>query len=668
MGIKAFNHGDDFVNKFIRAIAKDSTGSDAITPANPVVEGMTATGGIVSDYTDGGKVYRAHIFTSSGAFQVTELGSGSDYDSAIDYLVVAGGGGGGSQFAGNYYSAAGGGGAGGLRTSLPGIMPATSDLVPVAVASYSVTIGAGGAGSRAHQQAGLDGVNSSLQYNGGTITSNAGGGGGSTNNSVRPETDGRPGGSGGGGGGNNPPGGDTAGAANPNSDPTRQGYAGTDIHGNDGGGGGGGGAGGAGEPAPAPPYGASGFDGGPGVQVAIAGPTSTDFTSVGAKNPANNQYQYFAGGGGGGAYTNPEGAGGVGGGGAGGQTSSDGGNGQFSTGGGGGGAGGSSPGGKGGQGASGIVVVRYQIGTVNTGSAKATGGAISYYGGKTIHVFTSTGTFATPGSFNETVEYFLVGGGASGGNYSGGGGGAGGIRNGTTPINGAVNYPVVIGAGGANVHSESDNGGDGRTGGTTSWGPLSIGGGGGGGSYNNPRAGVAGPGSGGSGGGAGSDGGSPWNGGGTSGTHHPGSYPFPASTASPATGWGAPGGNAPSYPGTGGGGGAGQGGFGPPAKAGYGAQAPVTFMDPKSGVGDPAPGAPAPGGKWFAGGGDGWRNVAPVPSARPYGGGGYFTPNPTPPAGIGGLQNTGGGGGGGNGPTYPSGAGGSGIVMLAYPT
>jgi hypothetical protein len=35
----------------------------------------------------------------------------------------------------------------------------------------------------------------------------------------------------------------------------------------------------------------------------------------------------------------------------------------------------------------GIVVVRYQIGQL-TATAKATGGAISYYGGKTIHTFT----------------------------------------------------------------------------------------------------------------------------------------------------------------------------------------------------------------------------------------------------------------------------------------
>ena len=38
-------------------------------------QGHTATGGVISDYTVGPVVYRAHVFTSSGTFNVTELGS-----------------------------------------------------------------------------------------------------------------------------------------------------------------------------------------------------------------------------------------------------------------------------------------------------------------------------------------------------------------------------------------------------------------------------------------------------------------------------------------------------------------------------------------------------------------------------------------------------------------
>ena len=39
MGIKAFNHGDDFVNKFVRAVVSDSTGLDASAPNVPITSG-----------------------------------------------------------------------------------------------------------------------------------------------------------------------------------------------------------------------------------------------------------------------------------------------------------------------------------------------------------------------------------------------------------------------------------------------------------------------------------------------------------------------------------------------------------------------------------------------------------------------------------------------------
>ena len=57
-------------------------------------------------------VYRAHIFTSSGSFNVSAVEDGD-----VDYLVVAGGGGGGDGWYG------GGGGGGGLvsvRTNVAG--------------------------------------------------------------------------------------------------------------------------------------------------------------------------------------------------------------------------------------------------------------------------------------------------------------------------------------------------------------------------------------------------------------------------------------------------------------------------------------------------------------------------------------------------------------------
>ena len=48
------------------------SGLDAVTPAPlPAPPGITATGGVISDYEDSGTLYRAHVFTSSGALNVT---------------------------------------------------------------------------------------------------------------------------------------------------------------------------------------------------------------------------------------------------------------------------------------------------------------------------------------------------------------------------------------------------------------------------------------------------------------------------------------------------------------------------------------------------------------------------------------------------------------------
>ena len=87
----------------------------------PPASGMTATGGVISDYTDPGPgaIYRAHIFTSTGEFDVSGIGG---YGDTVEFLVVGGGGGGG--FGSN---AGGGGGAGGLRTSFAGHPKATND-------------------------------------------------------------------------------------------------------------------------------------------------------------------------------------------------------------------------------------------------------------------------------------------------------------------------------------------------------------------------------------------------------------------------------------------------------------------------------------------------------------------------------------------------------------
>ncbi|HEU4830992.1 MAG TPA: discoidin domain-containing protein, partial [Candidatus Saccharimonadales bacterium] len=113
---------------------------------------------------------------------------------------------------------------------------------------------------------------------------------------------------------------------------------------------------------------------------------------VGRAYSISGSSMYYAGGGGGGAYTTyAAGAGGLGGGGGGANQSVNGGNGiagTANTGGGGGGANGNPSGGNGGNGGSGVVIISY-----TAGAFTATGGTITTVGGKTIHKFTSSGTF-----------------------------------------------------------------------------------------------------------------------------------------------------------------------------------------------------------------------------------------------------------------------------------
>ena len=105
------------------------------------------------------------------------------------------------------------------------------------------------------------------------------------------------------------------------------------------------------------------------------------------------------------------------------------------------------------NGGSGIVVVRYAIGT-----AKASGGSVSFHNGKTIHTFTSSGAFASSNAFNETCECVIVGGGggssnpSGGGSHGAGGGGAGAVYdrdNISLNLSGPWTFNVTVGGGGA---------------------------------------------------------------------------------------------------------------------------------------------------------------------------------------------------------------------------
>ena len=639
----------------------------AVTP-----QGLTATGGVVSDYTVSSTVYRAHVFTSSGTFDVSEIGN---FGSNIEYLVVAGGasGGGGSASAGGR----GGGGAGGLRTNLPGVQtaggtPLTGSAFTVATdggngsGSYTVTVGGGG--SRTIQSNGYGGTPS---YFGPPTTNQgieaAGGGAGG----MEPYSPGTAN-DGGSGGASYSSGTDKIGLGNTPSTSPIQGH--NSGQGSDNTAGGGGGAGAVGGNAPS----TVGGVGGAGVQVAIAGPTATTFTGVGAKNPANNQYQYFAGGGGGGGYDGTStGLGGVGGGGRGevppGSSIPEERHGQTGTGGGGGGARGKGPSGGAGSGGSGIVIVRYQIGTVST--AKASGGAISFFGGKTIHSFVSAGDFNNTSGGNLSCDVVMIGGGGGGGHNEGGGGGAGGYIFQPGRTVGTGPHGIIIGAGG---RTETGSAGDGSPGTDTTFDGLTAKGGGAGGNW---QAGAGDPGGCGGGGASNSGGAGPASQPGQSGDS--GTYGFGF-----VGGAGGGNGNQPPYAG-GGGGGIGAAGEGAASDAngdgGIGKQIPTVFHDPTSGVGVPGPG----GTKYWIGGGGGGGSTSQPPgiggawngsssvSGGPFAGGGNGTggspqPEPTILASRG-IQNTGGGGGShgaGNANTITPriGHGGSGIVLIAYPT
>ena len=693
MGIKAFNHGDDFVNKFVRAVVSDSTGLDAAGPnAQPPPSGMTATGGLIHDYsTTPGDVYRAHIFTASGTFNVTAPG---DFGDTLEYLVVAGGGGGGGYSGAN---GGGGGGAGGLRTNLSGHPKAGAAYpVPAFPTSYTVTIGAGGV----HQTSpapGTDGSNSEFHptpqsYPSTTFVRSIGGGGGGYD----PAT-GRPGGSSGGGAAPT----SSIVPGNPSPDPNHpqpQGNAGG--HGGSNvsrGGGGGGGAGSDGGNCSGPfPGGLAGY-GGKALQVAIAGPP----TLSAAGTPGETGQGWYAGGGGGAGAdeTFADDKRGIGGRGndrtgttpwGGGGNGAPGGspavprpqmNGLSGTGGGGGG--GREASNYGGSGGSGIVVVRYKIGSVN--AAKASGGAVSFYNNKTIHVFTGSGTFSSDNPFNETCECVIIGGGAGTGNpnssgaHGGGGGGAGAVydrNNVSLNLSGPFSFNVTIGAGGNRAVAPGNKG----VGGSPSivafpTGTLTAPGGGAGGVSVSPLK-DGNPG--GAGGGASNY--SPPDGTGGVGA----GAPWPGTPGNdPGSGWGGDGGTstaaAGSYGGGGGGGAVnGQNGSGSNGGSGGGGyKIPTTYQDPEADYGFAGPGSTH---FWFAGGGGGGVYDG---SSGPEGVGGAGPDLSTPYAGAGNggyrsgaagtaksaLANSGSGaGGGGGGNSSPGANGGSGIVIIAYPT
>jgi hypothetical protein len=262
--------------------------------ANPYI---CASGGTVVTCGD----FKTHIFTGPGSFVVNKSPS-SPSNIGVDYFVVAGGG--GDALIGTPCNT-GGSGAGGFRLSnsygLPNMSPLSNPAgLSVAVQSYPITVGAGGAGTAPGSQPGSKGNDSIFS----TITSTGGGVNGGNQSSP-----GSPGGSAGGGTG-------TTGGGTGNSPPVSPSQGNNGGSGSDGvsagtHGGGGGGAGAAGANACGPSGGGGVGGDGSYISPSFIGSTAPSYGTTG---PVSST-RYFAGGGGGGSNNSTRKAGGAGGGG-----------------------------------------------------------------------------------------------------------------------------------------------------------------------------------------------------------------------------------------------------------------------------------------------------------------------------------------------------------------
>ena len=356
------------------------------------------TGTVIFTKLGGYKIYK---FTTSGTINFSSIVSRT-----VDYLVIGGGGAGGG-------TGGGGGGAGGLLTGVG--YQIESDF------TYTVTVGSGGAGGH-FQTAGGAGTLSQFSN---LIA--LGGGFGAAYNVV-----GGNGGSGGGGSFQNTK------AIAPGAGKSGQGFSGGSGFSNNvtyNAAGGGGGAGAAGGSA----IDVNGGRGGDGVVSSISG---TSVTYAGGGGGSANAYQSGAGG-----------AGGLGGGGHGGAgrsgTQSGLTAGTVNTGSGGGGGGTDEAGHDyiGGDGGSGVVILRYADSypdAITTGSPTYTKA-----NGYKTYIFTASGTINFSTVDPRTVDYLVVAGGGAGGTRIGGGGGAGGVIAGSQSFVVDKIYPIVVGGGGA---------------------------------------------------------------------------------------------------------------------------------------------------------------------------------------------------------------------------
>ena len=283
--------------------------------------------------------FKVHTFTGDGTFCVA---SGGGPKGRVDFLVVAGGGGGGGST--GPASHLGGGGAGGYRESKCSEVSGCWSASPLATAQsltlspgpYTITVGGGGPGGTGTSSPGITGTTGTPSVFS-TITSAGGGGGGADSGSSK---NGLAGGSGGGGAGSGGSGGTG------NSPPVNP------AQGNPGG-------------AAQSPWGGPNYSSGGGGGAGATGTTGTSSLGgaggAGVTSSIDNTPTARGGGGGGQQYNNSARPGGSGGGGSSGNTNP----GSDNTGGGGGGGAGpagSAPNARaGGNGGSGIVIIRYRF-------------------------------------------------------------------------------------------------------------------------------------------------------------------------------------------------------------------------------------------------------------------------------------------------------------------
>ena len=276
------------------------------------------------------------------------------------------------------------------------------------------------------------------------------------------------------------------------------------------------------------------------------------------------------------------------------------------------------------------------------GGTRATGGTITSDNNYTYHTFTSTSTFTALEKI-KNAEVLLVAGGGSGGytisNGGGGGGGAGGVSyTAGQTLYAGTSYTALIGAGGATATSATV-----LSGSNSQFSSLTAAVGGGGG------------------GGTGATGGSGGGGGDSS------------SGGAATTGQGNAGGAGQGQQSAGGGGGAGTAGTAGYTNANSGNSGPgglgtssYTYWHYATSTGVSS------GGTYFIAGGGGGGNKKDTPNGAGAGGlGGGGAGGVALSAGTAGTANTGGGGGGASS-NYPTGsngaAGGSGLVIIRYPS